>query len=153
IQGIMKATLGNPPYYDTVLSHTIINALRPVITIKQGPDGYIYLSVYSGTIYKMVYNTSGINNNNAPVNFSLSQNYPNPFNPTTKIKYEIPKSEFVTLKIYNVLGSEIAELVNEYKQTGSYEVEWDASNFPSGVFFYELLAGPFKVRKKMVLVK
>ncbi|MCI0715133.1 MAG: PQQ-dependent sugar dehydrogenase [Chlorobi bacterium] len=154
IKGIMKATLGNPPFYDTVLTHVIINPLTSITCIKQGADGYIYLSIYApGAIYKMVYNTSGINNNNAPVNFSLSQNYPNPFNPVTKIKYEIPKSEFVTLKIYNVLGIEIVALVDEQKQTGSYETEWNASSFPSGVFFYELQAGDFIDRKKMVLLK
>jgi len=92
-------------------------------------------------------------NGEIPVSYSLSQNYPNPFNPVTKIRYEIPKSAFVILKIYNVLGMEVTALVNENKQTGSYEVEWDASNFPSGVYFYELTAGKFKQSKKMLMVK
>jgi len=150
----MKATLGNPPYYDTVLSHTIINPQTSITCIKQGSDGYIYLSVYApGAIYKMVYNTSGINDPSLPVSYRLEQNYPNPFNPVTKIRYEIPKPSFVTMKIYNVLGIEVAELVNAQKQTGSYEVEWNASNYPSGVYFYELIAGDYKDRKKMILIK
>ncbi|MBL8016525.1 MAG: T9SS type A sorting domain-containing protein [Ignavibacteria bacterium] len=85
--------------------------------------------------------------------FSLSQNYPNPFNPATNIKFEIPKTGFVSLKIFDMIGNEISSLVSESKPPGSYDVSWDASNFPSGVYFYELRAGEFTERKKMVLVK
>ncbi len=112
-----------------------------------------------GNIHRLVYDLTGINNNGNPVNFSLSQNYPNPFNPTTSIKYEIPSQSLVSLKIFNVLGVEIASLVNETKQLGSYEVSWDASNFPSGIYFYELAvvdpSTSLRVteRKKMVLIK
>jgi len=93
-----------------------------------------------------------------PQQYSLSQNYPNPFNPTTKIKYSIPAvasgfSLSVTLKVYDVLGNEIAVLVNEEKPAGTYEVEWDASRFPSGVYFYQLNAGSFIETKKMILLK
>jgi len=85
--------------------------------------------------------------------FKLEQNYPNPFNPATTIKYQIPELSFVTLKIYDVLGSEIITLVNEEKSAGNYEVEFNASSLPSGVYFYILQAGSFVETKKMVLMK
>jgi hypothetical protein len=102
-----------------------------------------------------------------PDKFYLCQNYPNPFNPTTKIKFSIPtplsppfakggrtqSGGFVTLKIYDVLGREIAVLVNKRLQPGTYEVDWDASNYPSGVYFYRLSAGEYSESKKMVLIK
>ena len=90
---------------------------------------------------------------NLPKNFTLSQNYPNPFNPSAKISWQTPASGWQTLKIYDVLGNEIVTLVNENKPAGKYEVEWDASNYPSGVYFYQLRAGSFVQTKKMVLMK
>lgn len=85
--------------------------------------------------------------------YSLSNNYPNPFNPTTKIKYQIPELSIVTIKVYDVLGNDIASLVNEEKFTGNYEVEFNASNLTSGIYFYQLKAGDFVETKKMVLMK
>jgi len=88
-----------------------------------------------------------------PQEFILSQNYPNPFNPTSKIDYALPNESFVTLSIYNILGDEIAVLVNEKKPAGSYSLEFDATNLPSGVYFYRLQADSFVDTKKMTLVK
>jgi len=88
-----------------------------------------------------------------PKVFTLKQNYPNPFNPSTTIKYEIPKLSFVTIKIYDVLGNEVAALVNEEKPVGTYELNWNAANLPSGVYFYRLQAGNFVETKKMILLK
>ena len=88
-----------------------------------------------------------------PENFSLSQNYPNPFNPVTNIKFDIPKSGFVKITVFDLLGREITKLVNEQMQPGSYNVDWDASNYPSGVYFYKLETEGFIESKKMVLVK
>jgi photosystem II stability/assembly factor-like uncharacterized protein len=88
-----------------------------------------------------------------PSNFVLYQNFPNPFNPTTKISYQIPEFGFATLKVYDVLGKEIATLVNEEKPVGSYEITWYAENLPSGVYFYRLQAGNFAETKKMVILK
>jgi len=90
---------------------------------------------------------------NHPVNYSLTQNYPNPFNPKTKIKYQIPELSFITIKIYDVLGSEVAILINEEKPIGSYEVEFDASTLSSGIYFYQLKSGSFVVTKKMIFMK
>jgi len=86
-------------------------------------------------------------------NYFLFQNYPNPFNPSTKISWQSPVSGWQTLKIYDVLGNEVATLVDEYKPAGNYEVEWDASGFPSGVYFYQLKSGSFVETKKMILLK
>jgi len=94
-----------------------------------------------------------------PLNFTLHQNYPNPFNPRTKIKFDIKKSvagsqaSVVTLKVFDILGKEISSLVNEQLQPGIYEVEWNASNYTSGVYFYRLSSGNFIETKKMLLIK
>lgn len=95
---------------------------------------------------------------NIPDRFSLEQNYPNPFNPSTKIKFSVPavgtlRTTFVQLKVYDVLGNVVATLVNEFKQAGSYEAEFDASAFSSGVYFYQLKTTDFIGAKKMILIK
>ena len=91
--------------------------------------------------------------NTVPTKFALSQNYPNPFNPTTSISYSIPQNSFVSLKVFDVLGQEVATLVNEEKSVGNYDVSFDASGIPSGMYFYRLQAGSFIDTKKMVLMK
>ncbi len=85
--------------------------------------------------------------------FYLFQNYPNPFNPSTKISYSIPQTSFVTLKVYDILGKEIATLVNEEKQVGNYEINFDAKNLSSGVYFYRIQAGNFTETKKFILLR
>ena len=85
--------------------------------------------------------------------FELFQNYPNPFNPTTKISYTIPEGGNVTLKVFDLLGSEVAELVNGETEAGNYEINFDASLLPSGVYIYKLQAGDFVETKKMILIK
>jgi len=86
-------------------------------------------------------------------NYRLFQNYPNPFNPTTTIKYSIPKLSFVSLKIYNLIGEEIATLVNEEKLIGNYQVEFNAAALPSGIYFYRLQTPNFTQTKKMILLR
>lgn len=88
-----------------------------------------------------------------PKKYSLSQNYPNPFNPVTNIAFDIPKNSNVKLIVYDLLGQEITVLINEEMKPGSYNVDWDASAYPSGVYFYKLIAGDYTESKKMVLVK
>lgn len=100
-------------------------------------------------------NPVGINNNNngIPRNFSLSQNYPNPFNPVTYINFSLPQASDVKLAVYDMLGREIALLANGKFDAGSYSIDYDASNLPSGIYFYTITAGDFKDTKKMMLVK
>ena len=85
--------------------------------------------------------------------FHLSQNYPNPFNPSTRIQYSVNSTQKVTLKVYDLLGREITALVNEEKPAGQYEVEFNGTNLPSGIYFYQLKAGSFVETKKMILLK
>jgi hypothetical protein len=88
-----------------------------------------------------------------PKQFTLSQNYPNPFNPTTIIQYSLATKQFVTLKVYNLLGKEITTLVNEERPEGQYSLNFNAGNIPSGVYFYTIRAGSFTETKKMLLLK
>ncbi len=88
-----------------------------------------------------------------PITFSLSQNFPNPFNPSTTISYQIAKQGLVSLVVYNVLGKEVATLVNEVKSAGKYEIKFDASNLSSGIYFYKLTADGFTSTKKFTLIK
>ncbi len=90
---------------------------------------------------------------NTPTNYSLYQNYPNPFNPSTTISFTLPKSSYVTLKVYDVLGREVAELVNDNLQAGSHSINFDASRLSSGTYFYRLQAGDVVQIKKMMLIK
>ena len=88
-----------------------------------------------------------------PKEFSLSQNFPNPFNPSTSIQYQVSNISQVTLKVYDVLGNEVATIVNEEKPVGSYEVGFNALDLSSGIYFYKLQAGSFVQTKKMILLR
>jgi hypothetical protein len=98
---------------------------------------------------------SGINpiSNTIPLSFNLEQNYPNPFNPNTKINFSIPKNGLVQLRVYDILGREVTELVNEEVSPGEYSISWDASMYSSGIYIYRIEAGDFAATKKMVLLK
>ena len=94
-----------------------------------------------------------LNTIDVPKIFSLEQNYPNPFNPTTVISYQLAELCHVSLRIYDILGREIALLVDEQKSAGTYSYSWNATNIPSGLYFYRLQAGPFIGTKKLILLK
>ncbi|MBK9096569.1 MAG: T9SS type A sorting domain-containing protein [bacterium] len=96
---------------------------------------------------------SGDENSSNLNNFLLEQNYPNPFNPITVIRYQLPVTGKVSLKVYNVLGNEVATLVNSELSAGEYELEFNASHLSSGVYYYVLSSGNFSSAKKMMLVK
>ncbi len=117
-------------------------------------------AVINGNVYGDTTLTGVDGNKKRVFEFSLSQNYPNPFNPATTIKYTIPnvistggRNPLVTLKVYDVLGNEVATLVNEEKPTGSYTVNFDGSRLASGIYFYKLNAGNFVQTRKMILLK
>lgn len=91
--------------------------------------------------------------NQIPTEFALEQNYPNPFNPSTTFRYSIPQTLKVVIKVFNILGNEVATLMDEEKSVGTYELTWNAANLPSGVYFYQFRAGSFVETKKMLLMK
>lgn len=112
--------------------------------------------IYIDNVRVICYNpvtTSITGNSEVPLRYNLSQNYPNPFNPSTSIKFELPQSGFVSLKVFDLLGREVANLVNEVKQAGSYNLEFNASNFASGIYYYKLESNGFSDTKKMILIK
>ena len=119
--------------------------------IQEGKSHYRLKQIDFDGSYK--YSQTVEVNITAPEEFSLQQNYPNPFNPSTNIEYKIPEKEFVTLKVYDVLGNEIKTLVNEEKPAGRYTVNFSASNLASGVYYYRISAGNFTNIKKMILMK
>lgn len=97
--------------------------------------------------------TSSVQNPGVPKKFDLSQNYPNPFNPSTVIQYQLPDDAFVSLKVYDVLGREVATLVDESKHAGYYEATFSASSLGSGVYFYRMTAGEYNAIRKLLVVK
>lgn len=105
-------------------------------------------------IVNVVDEPSSVDDDNTLVNnFKLAQNYPNPFNPSTMISYSIPQSSFVTLKVYDIIGNEVATLVNETKSAGKYDVNFNASNLSNGVYLYSIKTDNFTSTKKMLLMK
>ena len=133
------------------------------ITEEGSSDWYDCLTYYQrikawcGAAGKVWYTSLLVNiaqtQNELPQKYNLYQNYPNPFNPVTKIKFDIPAESNVGITIYNILGKVISIVVNERLGQGSYEVNWDASNYPSGVYYYKLSAGNYNETKKMIILK
>ena len=126
-----------------------LDDIRGAVTVANATSGEGFV-VWSVDLNLVV----GINDEEIElIDFSLTQNYPNPFNPSTTIRYEIPENQFVTLKVYDLLGKEVATLVNEEKQAGSYSVDFDASNLTTGMYIYKIQTGDFVDTKKMILIK
>ena len=145
-------------WYD-YFSGDSVNIEDTQISVSLDPgEFHIYTSQKLPTPEKDILLNINDKNMEIPNNYGLSQNYPNPFNPDTKIKYAIPatmQSENVNVKlvVYDLLGREVATLVNETKQPGSYEVKFDGSNFTSGIYFYNIRSGEFSSTRKMILLK
>ncbi|KAA3617499.1 MAG: T9SS C-terminal target domain-containing protein [Calditrichaeota bacterium] len=124
--------------------------------VAVGPDGTIFLANWEGGLVAYTYSPiSGFADKllRSPIQFVLSHNYPNPFNPSTTIKYQLPKTSKVDLSIYNLLGQKVISLVNKKQQSGQYAIEWDASGFSTGVYYYQLKTdrGYIKTRKLILL--
>ena len=144
---------------NTTVSKTItldeiwnLDRLGVVVFVQNSSTKEIYQSEF------ITYSELGVTgveaeNNSVPVSYNLSQNYPNPFNPSTTIEYEIPSEEHVVLKIYNVLGKEIKELVNSNKGAGKYRVNFNGEGLASGIYYYTIRAGKFVQSRKLVLLK
>jgi len=132
--------------------------ILPIGDIEVHPtEHFLVAGTYGRSMYKidldLVTDVEGNENQAVTSSFLLEQNYPNPFNPNTIIKFSIQQSSDVIIKIFDILGNEITVLVNEEKSAGSYEVDFDATSLPSGIYFYQLLAGNFVETKKMVLLR
>ncbi len=129
-------------------------------TVVVGQNYYYRVKAYNSLVQSAYSNEFSItvtnvasDQKNIPDKFYLYQNYPNPFNPSTVIRYDIPSAAFVTLKIYNVIGKELATLVSEEKQPGEYSVSFNADRLSSGIYFYRILAGNFMETRKFILLK
>jgi len=147
-------------YYNAgIITDTSLIGTTPsgagILSFGKDQSGELYVCCANGVIYKFVNTLIGVNNNNnsVPVGFNLEQNFPNPFNPSTDIKYSVQQQGFVNIKVYDVLGNEVAQLINESKQPGNYSVKWDAVNFPSSVYIYRMSVNGYTIDKKMVLLK
>jgi hypothetical protein len=126
-----------------------------LVTNVTGNAIYTLANLFNGStiLEKKNYNKVNFIGSEIPATYDLAQNFPNPFNPSTTIRYQIPQDGIVTLKIYDILGSEVATLVNEEKIAGKYEVNFNASVLASGVYIYKIQAGSFINSKKMILLK
>ncbi|MCZ6701812.1 MAG: T9SS type A sorting domain-containing protein [Ignavibacteria bacterium] len=124
-------------------------------TLVCNSQGILFTAINFEGIFRTIQTTTDVEEyyENVPNEFNLSQNYPNPFNPSTRIQYAVSSRLFVSLKVYDVLGNEIATLVNDEKAAGSYAVEFDATGLPSGIYFYKLQVGSFVETKKMILLR
>ncbi len=154
-------------FSNSSLDHTTIyktenplsNGIGKKIYDPGSPSDYYVSAMTSASFRESLHPVTSVSENQGSKNniivqsSNLFQNYPNPFNPTTIIKYQIQELSFVTLKVYDVLGSEVAILVNKEKPVGSYEIEFDGSELTSGIYFYKLQAGKFVETKKMLLMK
>ena len=144
-------------YNGTSFTNTaFINNGDLALDVAVDSDGTIFLANGDMGLYAYTYSGyTAIKNQSleTPVGYSLHQNYPNPFNPTTTIEFALPQTGFVSLKVYNILGEEVATLVSEKLAAGNYKYDWDASGLASGVYLYRLQAGDYVETRKMVLLR
>ncbi len=138
-------------------SYQIIHSGIPVIlsSISTFEKNRVWVAGNNGYIahYNKDLVTSIEDTDNLPDRFELNQNFPNPFNPVTTIRYQLPEAVDVTIVVYNIMGQEVAQLVNTPIQAGSHSVKWDASRFASGTYLYKITAGSFTATKRMVVIK
>jgi Secretion system C-terminal sorting domain len=142
----------------TVVTFNNSTSSNPFTLTAPGPGNYTINAGHDGPLrwdsasVSITVTDVGENPSN-PTEFRLYDNYPNPFNPSTTIRYSIPEASFTTIKIYDALGNEVSSLVNETKNAGTYEVEFNATDLSSGIYYYTLQAGSFNQTKKMILIK
>jgi hypothetical protein len=129
----------------------------PEVTSLTITNDYIFAGTYQNSVWRrslpeMITSVERLSTD-LSMHFSLDQNYPNPFNPSTTINYSVAKEGNVKLTVYNVIGSKIATIVNEYKPGGSYSVQFNGSNLASGIYLYRLESGNYSAAKKFILMK
>jgi hypothetical protein len=152
---ITKGSLGEWDDYGLCSGSVLFNTTEDSLKIwyTGGDNGVTSCQIgYATSLFDPPSNINELNQK-LPYSFALNQNYPNPFNPVTKINYELPNTNNVDISIFNLLGQRITTLVNEKQNAGSYQVEWDASVFASGIYYYRIEAGEFQDVKNMILIK
>ena len=147
----------NGIYYETIVINKSITLIgegedKTIIDCKKSIDDHVDMGALESPYKKPSTGIEGIKER-FPIAFNLDQNYPNPFNPATTIKYALPKSEHVTLSVYNTLGQNIETLVDKYMPIGHHQVIFNGQHLPSGVYFYRLEAGEYIQTRKMLLVR
>jgi hypothetical protein len=142
---VKNVTINNPAGVTSSQALTITDTLFLVSGTLSGP-------YTAGTTVKVSTDVQD-QSTGIPRAYSLQQNYPNPFNPSTSINYQLPANSFVSLKVLDMLGREVATLVNEVKNAGTYSTTWNAAGFGSGIYFCTMQAGSFSDTRKLILVK
>lgn len=140
----------SPKYYEFIDQNRLIDSVE--YRLKQIDTDGVF-QYYGQTVKVEGYSTTAVSEEVVPKEFKLFQNYPNPFNPSTEIVYSIPEASKVSLKVYNVLGEEIASLVDANKEAGKFNVIFNSSNLPSGIYFYSIKTNNNVSVKKMILLK
>ncbi|MCX6164012.1 MAG: T9SS type A sorting domain-containing protein, partial [Ignavibacteriae bacterium] len=161
-----EVVLANNPNFNNYLISQIVsetfyqvpnNILNPIMQYywKVRCINNLGISEWSEIFTFATLNSTNITNNipGIPKNFDLHNNYPNPFNPSTKIQFDVPKNSIVKINVYDITGREITTLVNDFRNAGRYEVQFNASNLSSGIYFYKMQAGDYNAVKKMMLIK
>jgi hypothetical protein len=146
--GRIRFNITNPFYADTMKFR---NSPTQFPTVVYDSTVQLVFNTTYQTINPTITGVEGVTT--VPTDFQLYQNYPNPFNPTTKIKYDVPKNSFVKIKVYDVTGKLVSELVNREMEAGAYEVNWNGSEYASGVYFYKIETKDFTKVMRMVMIK
>jgi hypothetical protein len=153
IAGPVESKNGFACTYNAGEDWTVIDYSRNYVI--SFPSERVGWGAYAGpdTVYKYVGPPLSVEDRSpVPASYLLAQNYPNPFNPTTTIKYELPQSSVVNLSVYDLLGREVSVLVNERREAGIHEVQFDASGLSSGIYLYRLTAGDFTQARRLLLL-
>lgn len=148
-KGVFLSTDGGNSWTNTGIPNDAVHSLA------YGRNGIAFAGTNSGSIYRTTEAVTSVkrDKDNIPDKFSLKQNYPNPFNPSTNIRFDLTQAAPVSLKVYDLLGREVAVLVNETLSSGSYSFSFDASNLKSGIYLYKIQAGNYSDVKKMIVLK
>ena len=153
------------PEYQSGVDGAVVFPAVDAVTLADGESTIVYAALALGdnlddieanlVSAEETFNSviTSVEEDTVPLKYLISQNYPNPFNPSTLIKFSVPQKENVKIKVYNTIGQQVAELINEEVAAGNYDIKFNASNLPSGVYFYSIEAGNFNQTKKMMLIK
>ncbi|MCC6550163.1 MAG: T9SS type A sorting domain-containing protein [Ignavibacteriaceae bacterium] len=148
-EGVIRSS-NNGNNWQSVFNENIYRAFAHDLKIEENS---LFIATNSYGLYELQIPTNVNEEINHATTFQLFQNHPNPFNPTTKIKFYIPKSAIVKIRVYDILGNEVNTILDEYKHIGNYEIEFIANDLSSGVYFYRMISGNYSETKKMILLR